>query len=61
MHYRRFHGTDTRISELGMGTWTLTTGWWGEYTGDEMESVQKLYVRNFDVQPYVESEAVAAE
>ena len=29
MHYRKLHGTDIEISELGMGTWTLTTGWWG--------------------------------
>lgn len=61
MHYRKLHGTDIEISELGMGTWTLTTGWWGEYTDSELESVHELYVRNFDIQPYVESEAVAAE
>src|SRR5207253_5227053 len=35
MRYRKLHGTDLEISELGFGTWTLTTGWWGTYTDDE--------------------------
>jgi aryl-alcohol dehydrogenase-like predicted oxidoreductase len=32
MRYRKLHGTDVQLSELGFGTWTLTTGWWGDYT-----------------------------
>lgn len=32
MRYRKLHGTDLQISELGLGTWTFTTGWWGNYT-----------------------------
>ncbi len=32
MRYRNLHGTDLHLSELGFGTWTLTTGWWGNYT-----------------------------
>src|SRR5512132_1503757 len=32
MRYRNLHGTDIAISELGFGTWTVTTGWWGTYT-----------------------------
>jgi aryl-alcohol dehydrogenase-like predicted oxidoreductase len=35
MRYRKLHGTDLELSELGFGTWTLTTGWWGTYTDDE--------------------------
>lgn len=35
MRYRNLHGTDLQLSELGFGTWTLTTGWWGNYTDDE--------------------------
>jgi aryl-alcohol dehydrogenase-like predicted oxidoreductase len=35
MRYRTLHGTDLQLSELGFGTWTLTTGWWGNYTDDE--------------------------
>lgn len=35
MRYRLFPGTDIRVSEVGFGTWTLSTGWWGEKTDDE--------------------------
>jgi len=35
MRYRSLHGTDLQLSELGFGTWTVTTGWWGNYTDDE--------------------------
>jgi aryl-alcohol dehydrogenase-like predicted oxidoreductase len=35
MRYRPFPGTDLRVSEVGFGTWTLSTGWWGEKTDDE--------------------------
>jgi aryl-alcohol dehydrogenase-like predicted oxidoreductase len=30
MRYRVFPGTDIRVSEVGFGTWTVSTGWWGE-------------------------------
>ena len=32
MRYRLFPGTNIRVSEVGFGTWTLSTGWWGEKT-----------------------------
>ncbi|HXH41347.1 MAG TPA: aldo/keto reductase, partial [Thermoanaerobaculia bacterium] len=35
MRYRNLHGTNLQLSELGFGTWTLTTGWWGVYSDDE--------------------------
>lgn len=35
MHYRTFPGTNLSVSEVGFGTWTLSTGWWGEKTDDE--------------------------
>lgn len=35
MQYRTFPGTDLSVSEVGFGTWTLSTGWWGEKTNDE--------------------------
>ena len=35
MKYRTFPGTDLKVSEIGFGTWTLSTGWWGEKTDDE--------------------------
>jgi aryl-alcohol dehydrogenase-like predicted oxidoreductase len=30
--YRTFPGTSIRVSEVGFGTWTISTGWWGEKT-----------------------------
>ena len=35
MRYRNLHGTNLQLSELGFGTWTLTTGWWGVYSDAE--------------------------
>ena len=35
MKFRTFPGTDVSVSEIGFGTWTLSTGWWGEKTDDE--------------------------
>ena len=35
MRYRQFPGTDIKVSEIGFGTWTLSTGWWGEKTDEE--------------------------
>ena len=32
MKYRIFPNTDLRVSEIGFGTWTISTGWWGEKT-----------------------------
>ncbi len=39
MRYRNLHGTDIAISELGFGTWTVTTGWWGTYTDDDAQRI----------------------
>jgi len=30
-----FPGTNVSVSEVGFGTWTISTGWWGEKTDDE--------------------------
>ena len=35
MKYRTFPGTAVRVSEVGFGTWTIATGWWGEKTDAE--------------------------
>jgi aryl-alcohol dehydrogenase-like predicted oxidoreductase len=35
MKYRTFPGTDVRVSEVGFGTWTISTGWWGDKTDAE--------------------------
>ena len=35
MRYRNFPGADVTVSEVGFGTWTLSTGWWGERSDAE--------------------------
>ena len=35
MKFRTFPGTDVAVSEIGFGTWTVATGWWGEKTDEE--------------------------
>src|SRR5258708_6072822 len=39
MKYRVFPGTSVRVSEVGFGTWTISTGWWGEKSDDEAVSL----------------------
>lgn len=34
MRYRKIPGTDVTVSEVGFGIWTLSTGWWGEFTDE---------------------------
>jgi aryl-alcohol dehydrogenase-like predicted oxidoreductase len=46
MRYRLFPGTDIKVSEVGFGTWTLSTGWWGEKTDEE--AIEMLRVAHAD-------------
>jgi aryl-alcohol dehydrogenase-like predicted oxidoreductase len=39
MKYRTFPGTSIRVSEIGFGTWTISTGWWGEKTDADAVSM----------------------
>lgn len=41
MKYRTFRGTDVRVSEVGFGLWTLSTGWWGDYADDEAVALMR--------------------
>ncbi len=34
MRYRRLGGTDIEVSEVGFGVWTVSAGWWGDYTDE---------------------------
>jgi aryl-alcohol dehydrogenase-like predicted oxidoreductase len=51
MRYRTFPGTRLSVSEIGFGTWTLSTGWWGEKTDEQavemLRTAQSLYGINF--------------
>jgi aryl-alcohol dehydrogenase-like predicted oxidoreductase len=40
MNYRTYRNTDLRVSEVGFGMWTVSTGWWGSFT--ELEAVNLL-------------------
>src|SRR3984893_2616248 len=40
MNYRTYRNTDLRVSEVGFGLWTVSTGWWGNFT--EQESLDLL-------------------
>jgi aryl-alcohol dehydrogenase-like predicted oxidoreductase len=49
MRTRLLHGTEILLSELGFGTWTLTTGWWGTYTdGEAQELIRKAIDRGIN-------------
>lgn len=52
MKYRTFRGTDVRVSEVGFGLWTVSTGWWGNYTDEQavalMRRALELGVTLFD-------------
>lgn len=35
MRYRSYKNTGLRVSEVGFGLWTISTGWWGQFTEGE--------------------------
>jgi aryl-alcohol dehydrogenase-like predicted oxidoreductase len=35
MKFRTYKNTDLTVSEVGFGLWTVSTGWWGNFTDDE--------------------------
>jgi aryl-alcohol dehydrogenase-like predicted oxidoreductase len=39
MEQRTLGTTDVQVSVVGFGVWTLSTGWWGEYTDAEAVSL----------------------
>jgi aryl-alcohol dehydrogenase-like predicted oxidoreductase len=41
MKYRNFPGSNLRVSEVGFGLWTVSTGWWGTYTDDEAVALMR--------------------
>ena len=52
MRYRTYKNTDLRVSEVGFGLWTISTGWWGQFTEGEaialMHKALDLGVTLFD-------------
>ncbi len=35
MRYRKYKGSGIEVSEVGFGLWTVSTGWWGQFTEGE--------------------------
>jgi aryl-alcohol dehydrogenase-like predicted oxidoreductase len=35
MRYRTYKNTELQVSEVGFGLWTISTGWWGQFTEGE--------------------------
>ena len=35
MRFRTYKSTDLTASEVGFGLWSISTGWWGNYTEGE--------------------------
>src|SRR3984893_13062858 len=46
MKYRIYRNTDLIVSEIGFGLWTLSTGWWGNFTRSEATELMR---RAFDL------------
>ncbi|CAN5562199.1 aldo/keto reductase [soil metagenome] len=46
MKYRQFRDTDLNVSAVGFGLWTLSTGWWGNYSDEEAVALMR---RAFDL------------
>jgi len=55
MQYRKLGNTDIECSVVGFGVWTVTAGWWGNYTADEairlMRKAFELGITVFDTAP----------
>jgi aryl-alcohol dehydrogenase-like predicted oxidoreductase len=44
MRFRNFKNTELRVSEVGFGMWTISTGWWGSYTeGEALKLMHKAF------------------
>ena len=44
MKFRTYKNTDLKVSEVGFGLWTISTGWWGNFTeGEAIVLMQKAF------------------
>src|SRR5215831_5392404 len=44
MKYRTYRNTDLKVSEVGFGMWTISTGWWGKFTeGEAIALIHKAF------------------
>jgi len=59
MRYREIPNTGITASEVGFGTWTLATGWWGEKTDEEAVAMLRRAKDDFGITYYDTSDAYA--
>ncbi len=44
MRFRTYKNTDLTVSEVGFGLWTVSTGWWGNYSeGEALALMRKAF------------------
>ena len=44
MRFRTYINTNLTVSEVGFGMWTISTGWWGNYTeGEALALMHKAF------------------
>ena len=44
MRFRTYKNTDLTVSEVGFGLWTISTGWWGNFTeGEALALMHKAF------------------
>lgn len=41
MKYRVYRNTELKVSEIGFGLWTVSTGWWGNFTDEEAVALMR--------------------
>jgi aryl-alcohol dehydrogenase-like predicted oxidoreductase len=41
MKFRTYKNTDLTVSEVGFGLWTISTGWWGNFTEAEATALMR--------------------
>src|SRR5204862_7567968 len=41
MRFRSYKDTDLTVSEIGFGLWTISTGWWGNFTEGEATALMR--------------------
>ncbi|MFL5483382.1 MAG: aldo/keto reductase [Gemmatimonadaceae bacterium] len=49
MRYREFPGTEIGVSEVGFGTWTISTGWWGEKSDEEAVEMLRAALDDYGI------------
>lgn len=60
MRYRELPNTGIVASEVGFGTWTLATGWWGEKTDEEAVAMLRRARDEYGITYFDTSDAYAS-